>query len=166
LTKTREELLEKFLKSLRWFTPGELEYTSTCIERLGSVLWAKELVSKIKETPELIKWVVDNNHQFTTLEWLDNWDRVDELRSLFFEIRYAHELMERNFPTSYERKVYKKGSVDFCVEISNKTFLIELVSTNQSESVTKETHFLSGNARQNSRQSVPTRRENPKVFSA
>ncbi len=144
--KKREKLksiLNKRKSHWYQYKDGELEHTFNCIEALRNSDWARDLVAKTEASIELMQWFDDNRNHVDTPDWLLNWDKFEELRTSFFEVRYGVDVHIAGYSPTYESNtLVGASSVDFMIAVNGFQFLIELVSTRQSESMSEQTEYV------------------------
>jgi hypothetical protein len=121
---------------------SERQHTFACIETLRHAEWARDLVQRTEQALLLEDWLKRNADSAYQEDWLLKWQELEALRSFFFEIRYGFELHSLGLSPTYEKQTVGKSKVDFTLELPGKTFLIELVSSLQTDEMTDATEHL------------------------
>jgi hypothetical protein len=88
-------------------------------------------------------WFDNNRASINQPEWLQKWAEFEDLRTLFFEVRYAFNIHTLGLVPKYEYVTVDRSSVDFELSVDGCQFLIELVSTLQSEAMSNSTEHIS-----------------------
>lgn len=125
------------------FAPNELEHSFRCIAELKKLVWASDLVAKAEPAIQIMEWLHDNQERQNQADWLQQWEKMESLRTTLFEVRYGYDLSTRGIVPVYEQRTLNKSSVDFALELNSSNFLIELVSTLQTDAMTDDTEHLS-----------------------
>ena len=135
-------LLERRKGHWYQFAEGELDHVCRCMDELRPVSWAADLVDRAEVAIKLVEWLADNEDILETPEWLENWVKLEDLRTTLFEVRYAFDLHNRGITPTYEKETLGNSSVDFEICVHGATFLIELLSTTQTQAMTNQTEHL------------------------
>ena len=117
------KLLERRKGHWYYFFEGELDHIFRCIAELRIVSWAADLIKRAELAINLMDWFAENKDKINQLEWLENWAKMEELRTTFFEVRYAFDLYKQGITPTYEKPTLAKSSVDFEISVPGATFL-------------------------------------------
>ena len=127
-TKTSE--LDKKGCFADYLIQDEVVFSKIAAKELEKILWAKKLLEEPKVT-RAIQTEPDNNRKYSDL---------NEIKSALFEIRFAYSVYKSGLIAEYECNCgLGDTSIDFKIEDSNYTWLIELTSCRESSEVKKNT---------------------------
>jgi hypothetical protein len=93
--------------------------------------------------PDRHDWFTENRDKVNNPEWLAKWSEFEELRPSFFELRCALDVHGQRLTPNYEYPTLGGSSVDFEINANGCQFLIEIVATNQTDSMTERTQRIS-----------------------
>jgi len=134
--------LKKLKAHWQSFAPGELEHSIRCINELKNVPWAVGLAAKAFPVIALNDWRLANYDAQDQPAGLENWEKIEKLRATLFEVRYAYDLFKRGLQPECEKKTVGNSDVDFGITFGASTYLVELVSTQQTDSMTENTEHV------------------------
>lgn len=108
----------------------EVFFSKNVAECIEKSKWGKKLIQD-RKISRALKIRPDPSREY---------DELNQIKSAFFEVRFAYSLLLMKFPVEYEAKLgIGNSSVDFKVKDGNNTWLIELTSLRESDAVKNAT---------------------------